>query len=424
MGRLFLLNGIVVWLAAPCLWGQTNIPYSRYGIGAIQDPSGAHLRAWASPAAAFQNAYSSTFLNPASYAHLQVTTLEANLYQKALAVSTSADSSSTFLDGGLASLSFSFPLIRSRWGFSLGLMPFSRVGYNLLQRNDSVAGIGLSHNQFQGSGGTNLFYLGSGGRIGNFSIGINAAYVFGKLEYVSLLVFDDTLNAFNTQRTEEVVVGDLLFQGGLQQRFSLDQNDRHRLLLGISGNVGTDLRARRNLLYSRFTYGFGGIQLVEDTIQNWIGEEGSLRFPAMVQGSAIYSITGKLMAAATYQTGRWSDYRAFGALDSTRNNWKLALGVQFIPDVENFQSFWSQVAYRAGFSVGSSYWHLNGRQLYEQIFSIGVGFPVRKLLSEAAVSLEYHRLGSLATNPLAIRQYRITIGFLLSDRWFLKRLME
>ncbi|MCS6917734.1 MAG: hypothetical protein RMK52_07050 [Chitinophagales bacterium] len=405
------------------LAAQTNIPYSRYGMGLLMDPTGASLRGWGSPAAAFQNAYASTFLNPASYAHLQVTTLEANLYQNVMTISTSADSSGSFADGGLYSLSLTFPIVRGRLGLSTGLMPFSRVSYSLVQRNDSLTGIGVSYNQFKGSGGSNLFYIGTGARWGNFSAGINAAYLFGRLSYSSLLVFDDTLNAYNTFRSEDVVVGDFLFHGGIQYRFDLGADNR-RLFLGLSGNLATDVRARRNLLYSRFTFGFGGVQVVEDTILNVTDETGNLHLPASFQAAAIYAVPGKLMTALCYQAGRWSDYRAFGLPDFTINNWKATAGVQFIPNSENVQSFWSQVAYRASFSLGTSYWQINGQKLSEQILTLGAGLPVRRLLSETAIALEYHRLGSVNRNTVAIRQYRLTVGFLLSDRWFLKRRLE
>src|ERR1051325_7584291 len=107
------------------VFGQTEIPYSRYGLGILEQPEPAVLRGWANQSAAFHNSYNLNFMNPASYGYLTNTVFEAGLYGSTMKINSS-DSSATFGDGGIATLALAFPLVKNKMGLSLGVMPFSR----------------------------------------------------------------------------------------------------------------------------------------------------------------------------------------------------------------------------------------------------------------------------------------------------------
>ena len=71
--------------------------------------------------------------------------------------------------------------------------------------------------------------------------------------------------------------------------------------------------------------------------------------------------------------------------------------------------------------MGKNYLEFNGKELPEYEANLGIGFPLKRVLSELSLSGEFTHLGSLEENPLAISTFRISLGVTLNDRWFQKR---
>lgn len=419
------LSFLIVIVCSCCrAFGQVEIPYSRYGLGILQQPQPAFLRGWANQSTAFHNAYNLNFMNPASYSYLTNTVFEAGLFGSSMKIKTVTDSQAVFGDGGIATLALGFPVIKNKLGLSFGLTPFSRVNYDIIQVNDSVPGLGYSENYFQGTGQLYTFYLGSGYKWKNLSIGVNAQYLFGKLDYNTVLAFPEAQNSYNTLRNESRVIGDIIFTGGLQYRQFLDDKKVYALDFGLTGNLQSNLNATRNLMYVRFIYSqelVDSIPIPRDTISNVSDSEGKIVLPMRYSAGLIFSKASHYMIGVTYDFGKWSDYSSFGEKDLTGNSWRLSAGIQIIPDYKSYTQYLKVVAYRAGFSMGKNYLEFNGKELPEYEANLGIGFPLKRVLSELSLSGEFTHLGSLKENPLAISTFRITLGVTLNDRWFQKR---
>jgi hypothetical protein len=74
--------------------------------------------------------------------------------------------------------------------------------------------------------------------------------------------------------------------------------------------------------------------------------------------------------------------------------------------------------------MGKNYLELDGKDLPEYEADLGLGFPLKRVLSEISLSGEFSHLGSLNDNPLMISTFRMTLGVTLNDRWFQKRKFE
>jgi len=308
---------------------------------------------------------------------------------------------------------------------SFGITPFSKVEYNIIQNNDSLIGVGQSSNNFTGSGSLYKFHVGVGYRWKGLSLGVNAAYLFGKLDYSTVLGFPDTLNAFGTLRDESRVFGDFVFDLGVQYRFILGDKKDYFIDLGAYGDLKSAVNCTRDLMYVRFTPydNNGALQSSpqpKDTVSE-LHEDGDVVFPPMISGGIMFTKLTHYMVGINYDYAKWSDYTSFGEKDFTTNSWKISAGFQFIPDYLSYQDYWKIIAYRAGFSVGKNYLQVDDKNLLQYNASIGAGFPVRKLASELSFAAEWNKLGNLNDNPLAITNFRFTLGVTLNDHWFVKR---
>jgi len=156
--------------------------------------------------------------NPASYSALLLTTFDVGGTASMYETYTSSSFHSYQYNADFAYLSMGFPLIPRKWGVSFGILPYSSVGYSMNEQQFNVAG-DAEHHVYEGSGGLNQFYLGTGFKLGrNFSFGVNAAFIFGTIDQVRKVEYPDN-SYYNAKLTDETYVSDFYFSGGLIKVF-------------------------------------------------------------------------------------------------------------------------------------------------------------------------------------------------------------
>jgi len=197
---------------------STNSPYSRYGIGELQFGGFAKNLGMGGISFALSQPYSVNFSNPATYSSISLTTFEAagkgSMYEQ----HSSSGTHSYQYNGDYGYLAMGFPLKAKKWGLSFGLLPYSSVGYSITDRQKNIVGDEEDH-VYEGSGGLNQFYAGTGILLGkNFYAGVNASFIFGTID--QLRKIDYPSNSYtNTKITEETIVNDFYFNAGLLKTF-------------------------------------------------------------------------------------------------------------------------------------------------------------------------------------------------------------
>jgi hypothetical protein len=154
--------------------------------------------------------------NPASYSSLLLTTFDvggtASMYEQY----TSSSFHSYEYNADFAYLAMGFPLIPRKWGVSFGILPYSSVGYSMNEQKVNAAGDPEQH-VYQGSGGLNQFYVGTGFNLGrNYSFGVNAAFIFGTIDQLRKVEYPDN-SYYNAKLTDATYVSDFYFTGGLMK---------------------------------------------------------------------------------------------------------------------------------------------------------------------------------------------------------------
>ena len=181
MKKLFtVIISVVVTLLASA---QTSInsPYSQYGFGTLSEQSSGFNRGMNGVGIGFREHNQVNFLNPASYSEM-----DSLMFLFDVGVSGQI---TNFSEGekkkNAKNANFEYVVAGFRMakhlGISFGLVPFSSVGYSYSGREPlDHEGSVYYNNTYSGSGSTRMVYLGAGWQpFKNFSIGLNASYLWG-----------------------------------------------------------------------------------------------------------------------------------------------------------------------------------------------------------------------------------------------------
>jgi hypothetical protein len=141
----------------------TSSPYSRYGIGDLSGRGFAQGFAMGGTNIALQNDTTAMFFvnsgNPASYSNIRLTTADLGLNFNSLELQNTGGKQ-RINNASLSYLSLAFPF-KKWWVASVGLLPFSSVGYKVSDHQD-IDNLGGVDFLYQGTGGINQLYFGNG----------------------------------------------------------------------------------------------------------------------------------------------------------------------------------------------------------------------------------------------------------------------
>jgi hypothetical protein len=432
---LLLLSVTITYATA-----QENSPYSRYGLGNTLPTTNVVNRGMGGISAAYADALSVNFSNPASYSRFQANPEERskrlssgrvlfdvgiNIESKTLQEPNNPLKFSS-TGGSFSHLQLGIPL-RKGWGLSFGLRQLNRIAYKVGERGAIYSGgngsfIDSGYTEYAGNGGTFLPNIGTGIALKNLSLGVTAGYLFGRREFSTTRTLFDSVELKPAFYDTDASYGGLFFTGGAQYRLKL--SEKTALALGVSGNLQHNLKGSRDVI--RVAIGNTG----SDTIYRQSGVNGNITYPASyTAGFVVERVLGKngsFMVGTDFIQNKWARFRYFGAVDSVQDNWQLRIGTQLRPNAEAGSGYFSNVTYRAGFFFGPDYIRVV-RNLPVYGLSFGMGLPIANYnrlspgqFTVLNVAFEYEQRGN-NENVLKENVFRISVGLNFSDLWFSKR---
>ncbi|MBX3257286.1 MAG: hypothetical protein KF862_24385 [Chitinophagaceae bacterium] len=404
---------------------QENSPYSRYGLGDVVPSQNVVTRAMGGASAAFYDAVTVNFVNPASYARLKYTTFDVGIDYTGRTLKATDPVRS--LNSGYLIPSYiqvGLPLMRAKnWGMNFGIRPLTRINYSL-QQIGRLPGIDSVATTYNGDGGSYQAYVGTGIGSKNFTVGINAGYTFGSKNYVSeRILLNDSVLYEKGKWADSTHFGGIFLHAGAQYATRVSKSVT--LKLGAFAQFKNNLNATRNIIRETFVNSATAGEVIKDSVYASTGNKGKIVSPG-TYGFGIGLEKDLAWAInAEYSLTQWSDYRYYDEKDQVKDIWLLRLGGSFIPNYKS-TGYWGQVQYRAGFYIGSDYVTVNNN-LPMYAFTFGAGFPVRKY-GYSVYSGQYttintaFEIGARGNKSNSLREsfYRISIGLSLSDIWFRK----
>jgi hypothetical protein len=424
--------------------GITSSPYSRYGLGDVQERAFAPQAGMAGIGYAVLNDSTSPYfincLNPATYTGIRITTFDAGVRSNTYKLQSNA-SEAIVNNTSLGYVALGFPLGK-RGGASFGLLPYSSVGYNITDSDTN--GFGERENfGYEGSGGLNQFYMGAGMKLlpsrfakkgTDLSFGINGSYIFGTINN-KRSVYYNAPNHYNTRINESTTIGDFTADLGLLFSFTKDSTGRSgsedtKFLFGITCGLPSSLSATRTQLINSYTVSSLGFEQFVDTIVNNQGVEGSISLPLSFGAGIAVKQGERLLVGLDYSMQQWSKLTLFEETAELNNSMKLALGMQFVPkkNMDTKDSYFKRIHYRAGVQYRQTFLELRSTQLTETSVSVGFGLPLRLVKvgaqyshSMVNFSIEAGQRGTIENNLIKEQFVRGLVSFTLNDRWFIKR---
>lgn len=416
----------------------SNSPYGRYGFGVLSNPSLGASEAMGGISYGLRRSQQVNPGNPASYSELDSLTFIFDLgVSGQLSRLSDGVNSRDFYNGNLDYIALQFPLLRNM-GASVGLLPYSKVGYNFGGRR-SLSDIQYLET-YRGTGGLSQVYLGAAWEpVKNISIGANVSYLFGNFSH-SRVSTPVTSNALITEGLNSYTIRELKYDFGLQYTYPIDRTRSVTLGAVYSPQINSKADVNTSVLnYTSDPYqspGQNPIQVISsDTLR---GE--SFQLPQTF-GAGISYQTDKFLVGVdgTYQLWKNSAYsgQLDGLSDDNRYNdlYRINAGVEYVIDPYS-QNFFNRIRFRGGVSYSNSYINvsvsnpessqsLGMGSFNEYGINFGIGLPFHDLrtghLSLLNIGFGYTR--QHPDNQFMIGQdmFKISVNMNVNELWFFKR---
>jgi hypothetical protein len=196
------------------------------------------------------------------------------------------------------------------------------------------------------------------------------------------------------------------------------------LTLGLTGAPSMKLKGKHTLLAESYLLSGFGSEIVRDTALNIQNRSGKLIMPLSLGFGLSMKKGTRWLAGADFSLQNWQDYSFFGQTDSLANSWRVAAGAQLVPNDRNVKSYFGVMNYRIGVHYEQTYLQINSSQLNNIGISLGMGFPVKRSATMIQIAVEAGRRGTTKNNLVEENYVKCSLGFTLSDRWFVKPVFD
>jgi hypothetical protein len=411
MIKKILLSSLLLLSLFSFAQESTSSPYSFYGLGenkfkgTVENKSMGGL-------GILPDSIHMNIQNPASLAALKLTTFTVGGTYNNTKLETSSASENarrTSFDY----LAMAFPI--GKLGVSLGLSPFSAVGYKV-QKTDDVL---RKSSVYTGIGNVNNAFLGVGYQINNkFSVGLDLGYNFGIIETNAIILTDLPYGSKELNTSE---VRGFNFNAGLIYKSKIKKLD---FVNSVTFSPSSDLSLRNERRVSTVFFQ-NGREVTRDFV-DVVVPTSNMKLPSKFSfGSGI----GKEKNWFVGFESTFSQSSNFGNRFNTITNAtfedasKISIGGYYVPDYNNYSNYLKKITYRGGFRYENTGLVINNQSIKDKAVTLGIGLPVGGNGNFSSINLgfELGKKGTTNANLIEENYFNVSIGLSFSDKWFVKR---
>lgn len=424
MKRFFVLPLIA---AGFLLNAQTigNSPYAAFGIGDVKFDNTTEISAMGGISTAYISDFNNTFNfnNPAANKNLELTTVkiegtnESNFFK-----SNFDNSNSTKHSTYLSNISIAFPL-SPKVKFGLGYQPYSSKKYavrNLTTFADGSTKVDL----FRGEGTLSTVQAALAYQLTpEFGLGLRSNFYFGNLYDINELFYSNAelINGYETKN--KIKSFNFTLGGSYQKNLKTD----HKLTLGATYTLGTT--GQMETQYINSTYFYTGIEEKGNVtiIDQQFSEDNNL-IPMEFSVGAGYGKDMKWFLGSQVDYKKGETIQFLGQPFVNQDSYKISAGGWYIPNYNNFRSYFSRVTYRYGAYYEKGNLSLNGTNVNQFAITGGLTLPFENKngsrMSGIDLGLELGKRGTLDNNLVRQNFVNLRIAINFADKWFRKTLYD
>ncbi|WP_175630136.1 outer membrane protein transport protein [Bacteroides acidifaciens] len=409
---------------------NTNSPYTRYGYGDLSDQSFGNSKAMGGIAFGLRDGAQINPLNPASYTAIDSLTFifEGGVSLQNMNISDGVDKLNA-KNSSFDYLAMQFRL-HPRVAMSIGLLPFSNVGYSVSKDHPATPETQPGANDatpdytsaFTGDGGLHQLYVGAGVKVlKNLSLGVNVSYFWGDITRSLTMLYPNTASANSFIRQTAVSISDYKLDFGAQ--YTQDLSKKHSVTIGAVYSL-------KHKLNNDYTVTRQASATSSDNL------DATLELPNIFGVGFTYNYDKRLTVGMDYSLQQWSKAK-FGVAttdDAMRDDFdetyaycdrhKISVGAEYIPNLIG-RSYLSHIKYRLGAYYTTPYYKIDGKKASREYgVTAGFGLPVPRSRSILSISGQFVRVSGQEATFVNENIFRVSIGLTFNERWFFKRRVE
>ncbi len=404
-----------------------NSPYGAYGMGDVKYDNTVDISSMGGISTAyiwdFNNNFN--FRNPAANTNLELTTLKVegtneNNYYRSDFNNIKTDKHSTYL----SNISIAFPISR-KIKFGMGFQPYSSKSYDIgtnKEVNDGNNNVIREVHNFHGEGSVSTVQAALSYQINpEFAVGLRSNYYFGKLYDIEEVAFTgaELISGYSNNYR----VSAFNFTLGSTYQKKLENN--HKLTVGATYTIGNSGTLKNTYTNSTYYYLIGetkGSETIVDQQVNYdkkfLPQEGSLGLG--------YGKEAKWFLSGQVDYKKGESINFLGTPFFYQDSFRYSVGGWYLPNYNDFRSYFSRVIYRYGAYYEKGNLQVNGTNINKYAITAGVTLPFQKStinrMNSIDLGIEVGKRGTLDNNLIRQNFINLRVGINFADKWFAKRL--
>jgi hypothetical protein len=287
--------------------------------------------------------------------------------------------------------------ISNFWASGVGFRQFSVVNYQFTAKdfvqgseNDSYT------SDFTGNGGLNQYFWNNAFNIGKrFAAGINATFISGPITQTESFV----ANGIDIESERRDYYGNFRFEYGLM--YNTNPKKKHVFSFGVNYAPESKLNFERSLSITN-----NGTQILDNDYLNY----SRFNLPASYgAGFALKNEDGRTFAA-DYTFQNWSELNAKGNAWQLVDANRISAGIEIAKIVQRPGKPARTQSFQFGAYASNSYLQLNGKQINEFGFTVGLKTTVKNSLL-ITTALEAGSRGTTQNNVIQENFVKLTFSF-------------
>ena len=422
MKRIFVVSSLV---AGYFLNAQSvgNSPYGAYGIGDVKFDNTVDINSMGGISTAyiwdFNNNFN--FRNPAANTNLELTTLKVegtneNNYYKTNVDNINSTKHSTYL----SNVTIAFPLSK-KLKFGMGFQPYSSKTYNILTTSNLNENVMEAH-RFHGEGTLNTVQAAFSYQVTpELGLGIRSNFYFGKMYDIEEVSFSGAELISGYSNAYRVQSFNFTLGTTYQKKLA---NDR-KFTVGATYTFGNTGSLKTTYTNSTYYYLLGENKAYETIIdqqttydKKFLPQEASLGLG--------YGRETKWFLGAQVDYKKGENFNFLGQTLSYQDSYRYSVGGWYLPNYNDFRSYFSRVIYRYGAYYEKGNMQINGTNINKMALTAGITLPFEKSqinrMNSIDIGVELGKRGTLDNSLIRQNFINLRVGINFADKWFGKRL--